>query len=147
VHYRRIGAAVELEGGDDAVLAQAAALARVHGAQLIVMHVVEGFGADFHGPAAADQESRSDQERITELADHLRLDGLLVDAILGYGKPADELVRIAREQQLDLLVLGAHGHRFLADLALGQTVSPVLHRLTIPILVVPSRSDVASRLT
>ena len=35
--------------------------------------------------------------------------------------------------------MGTHGHRLLADMALGQTVSPVLHRLTIPILVVPTR--------
>jgi manganese transport protein len=143
VRYRRIGVAVELEGGDDAVLAQAAAVARAHNARLHVIHIVEGFGADFHGPAAADQESRTDRERITQLADHLRSDGLQVDGVLGYGTPADELVRIAREQELDLLVLGTHGHGFLADLALGQTVSPVLHRLTIPILVVPSRTPTA----
>jgi manganese transport protein len=140
VSYRQIGVAVELEGGDDAVLAQAAAVARAHNARLHVIHIVEGFGADFHGPEAADQESRIDRERISQLADYLRSDGLQVDGVLGYGKPADELVRIAREQELDLLVLGTHGHGFLADLALGQTVSPVLHRLTIPILVVPSRT-------
>ena len=35
--------------------------------------------------------------------------------------------------------MGAHGHRFLADLALGQTVAPVLHRLPIPVLVVPKK--------
>ncbi len=57
---------------------------------------------------------------------------------LGYGDPPVELVRIARERQLDFLVLGTHGHRFFADLALGQTVAPVLHRLQIPILVVPN---------
>ena len=34
--------------------------------------------------------------------------------------------------------MGTHGHRLLADLALGQTVAPVLHRLAIPILVVPN---------
>jgi manganese transport protein len=140
VRYRRIGVAVELEGGDDAVLAQAAAVARAHHARLHLIHIVEGFGADFHGPEAADQESRVDRERISQLAHHLRSDGLQVDGVLGYGKPADELVRIARDQELDLLVLGTHGHGFLADLALGRTVSPVLHRLTIPILVVPSRN-------
>jgi nucleotide-binding universal stress UspA family protein len=73
------------------------------------------------------------------LAEYLRQQGLVVDGVLGYGNPPDELVRIAREQQFDLLVLGAHGHRFLADLALGQTVSPVLHRLKVPVLVVPNR--------
>src|SRR5262249_12405426 len=58
VHYQRIGVAVELEGRDEAVLAQAVALARIHGARLVAIHVVEGFGAEFHGAAADDQESR-----------------------------------------------------------------------------------------
>ena len=46
---------------------------------------------------------------------------------------------MVKEQEIDLLVLGAHGHRLLADLALGSTVSPVVHRLTIPVLVVPGK--------
>jgi manganese transport protein len=139
VGYQRIGVAVELEGRDDAVLTQAAALARIHQAKLLAIHVVEGFGAAFHGAATDDEESRSDRHRITELAEHLRHDGLDAQGVLGFGKPADELVRLVHEQQIDLLVVGSHGHRFLADLALGQTVTPVLHRLSIPVLVVPGR--------
>jgi manganese transport protein len=139
VSYRRIGVAVEFTAGDDAVLAQAAALARSHGSQLVAVHVVEGMGAAFHGPASDDQESRSDRERMTRLVDHLRADGLPAEGVLGYGSPPQELVRVSRERELDLLVVGTHGHRFLADLALGETVSPVLHRLSIPVLVVPTR--------
>ncbi len=58
--------------------------------------------------------------------------------MLGYGDAAKELARLAREEHLNMLVLGTHGHGLLSDLALGQTVSPLLHRLAIPILVVPS---------
>jgi manganese transport protein len=137
VQYRRIGVGVELEGGDEATLAQAVALARSHGAELLAIHVVEGPAAEFHGPEADDLESREDRRRISELAETLRGGGLDAKGMLGYGNPADELVRIVTEQKIDLLVLGAHGHRFLADMALGQTVSPVLHRLKIPVLVVP----------
>jgi manganese transport protein len=138
VHYRKIGVAVEFEGADDAVLARAVALARAETAPLTVVHVVEGLGAAVHGPETADAESRSDRERMADLIEHLRQRGLEAQGFLGYGHPAEELVRIAREQGLDLLVLGTHGHRFFADLALGQTVAPVLHRLNIPILVVPT---------
>jgi manganese transport protein len=138
VHYRHIGVAVELNRGDSTVLAQAAALARQHGSPLLLIHVVEGTAADVYGPEADDEESRSDRAAMAELVEHLRRQELAADGVLGYGVPADELVRLARQAQLDLLVLGTHGHRFLADLALGQTVSPVLHRLDIPILVVPT---------
>ena len=143
VRHRRIGVAVEFEGADNAVLAQAAALARSYGAELIAVHVVEGLAAAYYGPAADDRESRNDRLRMDQLVAHLRADGLKADGVLGYGAPAEELVRIAQERNFDLLVLGTHGHRFFADLALGQTVSPVLHRLKIPVLVVPSGASSA----
>jgi manganese transport protein len=138
VRYRRIGVAVEFTAGDDAVLEHAANLARAHAAPLVLLHVVEGAGASLFGPDTADQESRQDQEAMAVLVEHLHREGLQAEGVLGYGTPAKELVRLAREGNLDLLVLGTHGHRFLADLALGETVSPVLHRMTIPVLVVPA---------
>lgn len=144
IRYRRIGVAVEFLEGDMAVLGQAAALARGHGAEMVVLHVVEGMSAAYHGPAADDQESREDRQRLAKLVEHLRGAGLTADGFLGYGNPPHELERLTRQQRLDLLVVGAHGHRFLADLALGQTVSPMLHRLTIPVLVVPVRSTTAA---
>src|SRR5262249_35268021 len=112
--------------------------ARTHQAPLVLIHVVEGLGAAYYGESTADQESRADRVAMTDLVAHLHRQGLSAEGVLGYGSPPDELVRITREQRLELLVLGAHGHRCCADLALGQTVSPVLHRLTIPVLVVPT---------
>jgi manganese transport protein len=144
VHYRRIGVGVELEGADDGVLAQAVALARAHGASLVAIHAVEGPAANFLREAADDREARSDRVRMAGLVAHLREAGLDADGVLGFGNPVDELVRIVQQRAIDLLVLGAHGHRLLADLALGSTVSPVLHRLSIPVLVVPAKSSILS---
>jgi manganese transport protein len=141
VRYQQIGVGVEFEGADDAVLSQAIALARVHDARLVPIHVVEGLGAAFLGHETDAYESRSDRDRMEQLVERLTGDGLRAEGVLGYGDPPAELVRIVQDQQLDLLILGTHGHRFLADLALGQTVSPVLHRLRIPVLVVPSRTS------
>jgi manganese transport protein len=138
VRYHRIGVAVEFSGGDNAVLAQAAMVARAHRAPLLLIHVVEGPIANVYGSATDDQESRADRLRLGELVRLLKRENLDVQGVLGYGDPPAELVRLARARKLDFLVLGTHGHRFFADLALGQTVAPVLHRLQIPILVVPT---------
>ena len=94
VRYQRIGVAVEFTAADSAVLAQAAAVARVHHAPLLLIHVVEGLGADFYGPATDDQESRADRLRMGELVNHLLMEGLQADGVLGYGDPPGELVRL-----------------------------------------------------
>jgi manganese transport protein len=145
VRYHTIGVGIELEGADNEVLGQAAALARAHQAVLVAIHVVEGAGAAFHGAEADDQESRSDRRRMADLVEHLRTDGLHARGVLGYGNPVEELVRLVSEANLDLLVLGTHGHRLVADLALGSTVAPLLHRLKIPVLVVPGRPSEKAR--
>jgi manganese transport protein len=137
IHYQRIGVAVEFAGTDDHVLQQATALAQAHRAELIIIHVVDGAGASLLGSEADDQESRHDRQYMVRLVEFLGGKGLTAQGVLGYGVPAEELIRIAEQKKLDLLVLGSHGHRFLADMALGSTVDPVLHRLTIPVLVVP----------
>jgi len=139
VRFGRIGLAVELEDADDAIVDQGATLARIHEADLVLIHIVEGLGAEIHGPASDDQESRRDRQRIGQLAEHLQAHGLRAESVLGYGTPFAELARIVEDESIELLVIGSHGHRFLADLTLGQTVSPLLHRLAIPVLVVPSR--------
>jgi manganese transport protein len=40
------------------------------------------------------------------------------------------------EFQADLLVMGAHGHKFFKDLIFGSTVDVVRHRVKIPVLIV-----------
>jgi manganese transport protein len=139
VAYRRVGVCIEFGSHDPAVLARAAVFVREQSdAELIVLHIVEGVGAAFYGVETAGRESQADRTRMAEMVEHLRSQGLHAQGVLGFGEPAEELIRLANDLRLDLLVLGTHGHRFLADLALGATVSPLLHRLRIPVLVVPT---------
>lgn len=140
VRYRLIGVGVELESSDAPILGHAVSLARLHGSSLLIIHVVEGTGAAVYGAETADRESEKDRVAMAKLVEHLREAGLEASGTLGYGSPPAELVRLANERGLDALVLGAHGHGLLGDLALGHTVSPVLHQLAIPVLVVPQAS-------
>ncbi|WP_428939811.1 Nramp family divalent metal transporter [Fontivita pretiosa] len=140
---RRIGVALGADGNDAPMLAEAIAVARTHHAQLILMHVVEGVGGQYHGAGADDVERRQDETYLSELAAILQsqLDGQVdgVRLMLGYGNVRRELVRLAREAQLDLLIVGGHGHRGLDDILRGTTIDGVRHSLAIPVVAVPSR--------
>jgi len=134
--YKRIGVAVAHTDVDKKVLSHALPLARQHDAILYLFHVVEGAGGVVYGSAAFDTEARQDEEYLMQLATSLNHRGVEVEIFLGYGDVAKELVRMAREQAIDLLVMGGHGHRWVSDLILGSTIEPVRHELDIPIVVV-----------
>jgi manganese transport protein len=139
--FRRIGVALEALPGDSAMLAEAIALARMHQAELVLMHVVEGAGGQWFGPQTGDLESRHDEDYLKNLVERLRPEltaqGIpQVAAVLGYGSPPREIANLARQNGIDLMVLGGHGHNSLLDLLRGETISGVRHRLDIPVLAV-----------
>ena len=59
-------------------------------------------------------------------------------AIVAVGKPADEILRLARRPRADLIVMGTRGTGGVARLLLGSTAEAVLRNARIPVLAVPS---------
>jgi manganese transport protein len=143
--YRRIGVAVENSMQDAVTLRHAAGLARGHDAELLLIHVVEGVGGQFHGAYAADEERRNDQAYLEQLAQRLRKAGLKVRQVLRFGNPAQELSRAIAEEHIDLLVLGSHGHGVVGDRVFGETTATVRHAVHIPVLAVREPQPDSSR--
>ena len=54
-----------------------------------------------------------------------------------WGKPADEILKLARGCNVDLILLGTHGRTGLKHLLLGSTAENVVRRAPCPVLVVP----------
>ena len=134
--FANIGVALDLSKMDSKVLSHAKTLAQQNSSHLVLIHVVEGVGGQIFGMNAYDNEARNDMEHLESHADQLRNTGLEVHAILGFGRISKEIVRIANEQKIDLLVMGAHGHRGIKDIIFGTSISKVRHELKIPVLVV-----------
>lgn len=139
--FNRIGVALEARPTDAVMLAEAVAMAKTHAAELVLMHVVEGVGGQWYGPQTGDMESREDEVYLESLAERLHAEltpqGVPgVRAALGYGDVPAQIVTLARENRLDLLVLGGHGHRGIMDLLRGETIPGVRHGLSIPMFTV-----------
>ena len=52
---------------------------------------------------------------------------------------ADDILSRLTDSGADLLVMGAHGHKFFKDLIFGTTVDTVRHRVGIPVLIVKEK--------
>lgn len=134
--YQRIGVALDFGALSSTVLAHALSTAKRHGAEVILFHVVESVGGQLFGKQAYDGEARQDAETLEAIAEGLRRHGITVRTMLGFGRVPKELIRLSNETSIDLLIMGAHGHRGIMDLIFGASISEVRHALHIPVLVV-----------
>jgi nucleotide-binding universal stress UspA family protein len=135
--YRKILVALENSRTDETILRHIEPLARMHGSELLLVHVADGWVARHRERLnlAESEEMRLDRAYLEEVRARLVAEGLVATAELSCGEPADEIVRLAEEQGVDLIAMSTHGHRFLADLIYGSTVHKVRHTVTIPVLL------------
>ena len=140
--YKRILVAVENSPADQAILGHVRQLAAMTGAELLLVHVADGWAARYFDQLKLreSEEIKSDREYL----DHLRADlvgqGFTVDARLAMGDPATELIKVAEEQGVDLIAMSTHGHRFLSDVFHGTTADRVRHLVKIPVLLLRATS-------
>jgi manganese transport protein len=133
--FRKIGIALEFSEKDEKLLSYAIGQGHKK-TSFVLIHVVESASAKVLEKDADDLETRSDQNHIDLYAQRLVQMGYNAVGILGFNQRAKEIVRIVKENNVDMLVIGAHGHTGIKDWFYGQTIDSVRHELKIPVLVV-----------
>jgi manganese transport protein len=145
----RIGVALEHNPGDAEILNRALGLAQNQPelSELILLHVVDTAMTRVLGAETADRESTGDERYLADLVDALRDRGYQARPVLLHAPdPAGALVSHLRNDPVDLLVVGSHGHGLVRDLLFGQTVDRVRHRLEVPMLIArPERGTSATQ--
>jgi len=136
--YRKILVALENSRADETLLPHIVELAKLHGSDLLLVHVADGFVArNFDQLKLAEsQEMKDDRAYLESSAVTLRQRGLTVDTFLALGDPAEGILKAAEDRQCDLIAMTAHGHRLLGDLLFGSTINEVRHRAQVPVLLV-----------
>ena len=143
--YRKILIPLDNSPTDQAILDHIRPLAKMTGAQLILVHVADGFVARLQDQLnlADSQEIREDQRYLDERQKELAGEGFHVKAILTQGKePADGILNVAQSEQCDLIALATHGHRFVQDVILGSVANSLRHRTDIPVMMIRAKGQV-----
>ncbi len=119
----------------DAGLKYAASLARDTGAKLIIMHVEEpaaaygGAGDVFYATPEIDEATlRQRLEAVVPSDKSIQFEHRLVT-----GDPSTEIVRLAEEDNVDLIVMGTHGRTGLVRLLMGSVAEAVVRRAPCPV--------------
>lgn len=149
--------AVDFSDVTDRVVATAEQMARAFGAKVWLMHVVPdvrplaSFGeVPFQWPeveAESPERFPVEQRQMQTLLFGLKDKGLNVESLLMRGSAVEEIVDVAERYQIDLIVMGSHGHGAWYELVVGTVSEGVLHRAPCPTLIVPSEKPVKQKAT
>jgi manganese transport protein len=133
--HDKIAIAIDFSQNDAKLFAHAIGQANKN-TSFVLIHVVESVPATVLGKESDDLETRNDQQRLNDYVSQLAAKGFQSKGVLGFKNRSKEIVRIVKESNADMLVIGAHGHTGLKDIVYGETTDAVRHGLKIPILVV-----------
>jgi nucleotide-binding universal stress UspA family protein len=140
---------VPTDGSDFSIRAvsTAARLAHALQAKLLVLHVrspiesphhVEGGAMSELGGKIVMREIEDEERKLLDAAvETAAANGTVAETafVAGYST-YDAVVRIAREQSCDLIVMASHERRGLSSLLLGSETQKVLAHTTIPVMIV-----------
>jgi nucleotide-binding universal stress UspA family protein len=138
--------AVDLSPAARTVLDRAGRLPFRLGAELVVFHVVPeaSLGSFYEREPAVARARQALADDVARLQEQLAATVTVVARVV-VGTPADEILRCARDERTELVVIGRQGHRSWSEVLLGSTVERVLRHSEAPVLVVHPESSRACR--
>jgi nucleotide-binding universal stress UspA family protein len=139
--YRHILVPLENSDADETILGHIKQLARLTGARLLLVHVADGWVArNFDQLQLAEsEEMKQDRAYLETRTRELTKEGFTCDAVLALGEPSDEIIKLARERDVDLIAMTTHGHRLISDILYGATADKVRHAVDVPVLLVRAK--------
>jgi nucleotide-binding universal stress UspA family protein len=125
-------------------LTYAVAFAEKFGAELHLLHVVQDLALFIPDAVTAmppvalpvDQITLAAREALDRVIHEQQLERFSVYPEVREGTPFAEIVRFAREKDIDLIVMGTHGHTGLAHMLVGSVTERVVRKAPCPVLTV-----------
>lgn len=140
----------DFSGCANYAVSYAASIARATGASIICVHVIEpvvpavgytGLTEPLPLADVSDQLEDSAEKELPRLAECEELNGLSVEEVIVHGDAAAEIVRVANEREVDLIVISSHGRAGLGRILFGSTAEAVVRHASCPVLVVKPPPD------
>ncbi|MGC8120506.1 universal stress protein [Marinobacter sp. VGCF2001] len=137
--YKKMLVAIDLTEEAPQVLNKAKAICSAEGAELLLVHVVEPVGYAYGGDIPMDLSELQDQldkaarEQLGKYGEEYGV--AAGNQIVTVGRPESEIHRLAKEHNVELVIVGSHGRKGF-QLLLGSTANGVLHGTECDVLAV-----------
>lgn len=144
--YQHVLLAVDFSEQGLYVAGKARSLAYRYQAKLSIIHVLDNIAmpdTNYGTVIPLDQDSSYDlleaeKAKLKQLGDELNVD--VANRWMVWGVPKQEIINVAGQEQVDLIVVGSHGRHGLA-LLLGSTANAVLHYAKCDVLAVRLKDE------
>jgi nucleotide-binding universal stress UspA family protein len=139
--WRRILVPVDFSVTSLRTLKVAAALARLVGARLLLLHVIEPnpYPTGLEGAILVipDAElTRKARKQLPQVARRFIPESVRVSSFVARGRAANTIVSMAERKRADLIMLGTHDPKGMQRLFLGGTTAQVVRQATCPVFAV-----------
>lgn len=135
IEYKRIAIAIDFDDNSQTIIQHALKLGG-KSAEYIFIHVVESAAARYLGNNTMDHETQEDVNSLIRYEKKMEELGYQASHEVGFGVAATEIAAIVNHKQVDLVIMGAHGHKGIKDVIFGTTVDKLRHKIETPILIV-----------
>lgn len=96
-----------------------------------------GFGTADLAEQMQKSEVKVAMENLKHFKEKLSKYGVAeVEIILKSGNPGDEIVKLAKTQKCDLIIMSTHGRSGLGRVLLGSVADQVIHQASCPVLII-----------
>ncbi len=117
-------------------------IAKCQGGTIVVVSVAP----EMEGPKEALGEMNAvlqefAREQAHDAAEKIRRHGIPVEEVVETGRPADVVLRVAREAEAKAIVMGTHGRTGLARAVIGSVADRIIRHARCPVILVPSREE------
>ena len=144
---RKILHATDFSKASARALQEAIKLAKVNGAQLLIVHVIEPTpyvaGREFAGAEIYTQldelATRNAESSMRKLIGRLKKLKVRAESLLLRGLSHEQIVKAAKNKKADMIVIGTHGRTGLSKLFMGSVAGKVVSLASCPVLTVRGR--------
>ncbi len=126
-------------------------LSQKYGAELTVLHIVHDpfifWGWNLPIPSIEAEFKKTMEEAKKELDAIIRAEkkkGVAIKELIREGKPADEILRVAKEEKTDLIILLAHEEGHLEHFLFGRSNEDIVRRMPCSVLLVKKEPEPAN---
>ena len=96
---------------------------------------------EFEVPEYENILHKDSQKKLDEIIKTKIPAGIKAIAVVGHGNPAKEIVRIAEEDKVDLIVMATHGHSEVRHVLVGSVTEDVVRNGHAPVLLARPLTD------